>query len=125
LGTNLTETEQKAELDIWIPQYSLGVEYQGEQHYHLLKNAFGRNSHAQICRDALKRELCRNAHIQLLPVPYWWDGKKESLQGIFAEMGVKINADSNYILYYMESRISSYAMSCATRNTPAEANSRM
>lgn len=57
------------ELDLWIPDYNLGLEYQGrrvtrrhsalgQHHYHELTNAFGENRDLFIDRDAQKHATC-------------------------------------------------------------------
>lgn len=69
------------ELDLWLPKYQIGIEYQGEQHYHSLDTAFGPNGMTNVYgeRDQLKRALCIPQGITLISIPYWWDGSKESL----------------------------------------------
>eukprot|EP01124_Arcella_intermedia_P026011 TRINITY_DN4792_c0_g1_i1.p1 TRINITY_DN4792_c0_g1~~TRINITY_DN4792_c0_g1_i1.p1 ORF type:complete len:410 (-),score=76.14 TRINITY_DN4792_c0_g1_i1:20-1249(-) len=70
-------TKLPMELDIWVPKFQLALEYQGEQHYHEF-SVF--NSLASyIKRDIKKKQRCIERGITLVTVPYWWDGKKESL----------------------------------------------
>lgn len=52
------------ELDIWISDYNLALEYQGEQHYHpYLVSAFGHNSNPDLYaqRDRQKAAACKLA----------------------------------------------------------------
>lgn len=69
------------ELDFYIPELSIGFEYQGEQHYRVL-GASGDSVEPldlQRNRDQQKKEQCQKLGITLIAVPYWWDGKAESL----------------------------------------------
>jgi len=65
------------EFDIFITELNLALEYQGEQHFHQT-NIYG-SLQFQKMRDKEKREKCERSGITLIEVPYWWDGKKESL----------------------------------------------
>ena len=64
-------------LDIFLPEVSLAIEYNGEQHYHEVP-IFGPLEVIQR-RDREKAEACDKSGIRLLSVPYWWDGEVESL----------------------------------------------
>src|SRR4051794_8569692 len=63
--------------DVSVPDLSLVLEYQGEQHYHEI--------HALAdylmvkSRDNEKREQCKRHNLTLIEVPYWWDFNNESL----------------------------------------------
>merc|ERR1712137_9825 len=65
------------EVDVWIPQLNLAVEFHGKQHYQDVP-LFGPLELYQQ-RDALKREACRQSGIRLMEVPYWWDNQANSL----------------------------------------------
>jgi hypothetical protein len=67
---------RKMQLDIWIPKYSLALEYQGKQHFINRKN-FGHPS--QQLRDVEKKQACESSSITLIMIPYWWDFRVESL----------------------------------------------
>lgn len=55
------------ELDIFIPQLSLGFEVHGNQHF---KDTFN-SSLSQKTRDKQRREKCNNLGITLIEIPYW------------------------------------------------------
>ena len=66
------------ELDVYIPEFSIALEYQGEHHYYDIPS-FG-NIEMYTRRDEEKVRLCKENNIKLIVVPYWWDGSTESLQ---------------------------------------------
>lgn len=59
------------ELDLYNAELKLAVEYNGEQHYHLVD---GMNDAGELkeqrYRDRLKRKLCRERGINLIVVKY-------------------------------------------------------
>lgn len=60
------------ELDGYNPELKLAFEYQGIQHFQRVLH-FHREEgqfEAQVARDARKRELCKNAGVALLEIPY-------------------------------------------------------
>eukprot|EP01124_Arcella_intermedia_P025305 TRINITY_DN4503_c1_g2_i2.p1 TRINITY_DN4503_c1_g2~~TRINITY_DN4503_c1_g2_i2.p1 ORF type:complete len:395 (-),score=66.80 TRINITY_DN4503_c1_g2_i2:843-2027(-) len=75
------QSNQRMELDLWVPKYNLALEYQGEHHYYNLHSAYGPSGTASmyISRDCQKKSSCVEHGITLATVPYWWDGKRESL----------------------------------------------
>ncbi len=59
------------ELDLYIPDLNLGIEYQGQQHFHAVKAWGGDAGLARVRKnDARKAELCRGAGVALLTVDY-------------------------------------------------------
>jgi hypothetical protein len=69
-----SSTNRKMELDIYIPDLRLALEYQGGQHYHV---AWGgaKELRAIQSRDNEKRIACDTAEITLVEVPFdQWDG---------------------------------------------------
>lgn len=58
--------------DFYLPHYNLAIEYQGEQHYHPVKN-FGGELEFQKTkkRDEQKKKLLQTKEIELLEIPYW------------------------------------------------------
>ena len=70
----------KMELDIWIPNEKIGIEYQGEQHFFPVKSWGGEPALRQLQkRDQEKREACKVTGIKMIEIPYTWDGDKKSL----------------------------------------------
>lgn len=59
------------ELDIWIPDLRLGVEYQGEQHYQVIEPwGAERGLSKRIENDRRKRQLCKTAGYDLVEFRY-------------------------------------------------------
>jgi DNA-binding HxlR family transcriptional regulator len=57
------------ELDMWLPEHNIALEYQGEQHYKECRmNKF--DVKPQQYRDETKRQVCMHKGIKLLEVPY-------------------------------------------------------
>jgi hypothetical protein len=70
------------ELDIWIPKFHIGFEYQDDYHYVLTPRSKTNEVLEKIQeRDKLKLELMKTRGYTLIYVPYWWDGRKVSLVG--------------------------------------------
>ena len=65
------------QLDVFVPDLKLALEYHGRQHYEDVY-AFGAQEDTSY-RDSQKREACRQNGITLVEVPYWWDFDRESL----------------------------------------------
>lgn len=65
------------ELDVYIPSLNLAFEYQGKQHF---TNIYSMQDHTKVQeRDSEKRALCSSLGIDLIEIPYWWDGSVNSL----------------------------------------------
>ena len=59
------------ELDIWLPDLKVGVEYQGEQHYKPVKHWGGKAGlERRIANDRRKRVLCKKLGYHLVEVKY-------------------------------------------------------
>jgi len=69
------------ELDIFVPDKSLAIEYMGKQHYEPVNFFGGKLSHlAVIERDKLKKELCDKNGIHLIYFDYQTDVTKDNLR---------------------------------------------
>jgi len=66
------------ELDVYIEDIKLAIEYHGVQHYAPVY-IMNTNFETQQIRDKEKREACKLKGITLIEVPHWWDRTKESL----------------------------------------------
>jgi len=80
---------QQYELDIYLPDLKLALEYQGEHHYfdHYM---FGSVATFQR-RDRQKLRLCKLKGITLVYVPYWWDRTESSLRATIAQQRPDLN----------------------------------
>lgn len=59
------------ELDIFIPKLSIGIEYQGQQHYHPVEAWGGKEALKDLKkRDKRKKEICDQNGIDLIEVDY-------------------------------------------------------
>ena len=57
--------------DFYLPEYSLCIEYQGEQHYGPVEIYGGEEEYRhRIEHDEMKRKYCKENHITLLEIPY-------------------------------------------------------
>jgi len=86
------------ELDIFLPQLDLALEFHGEQHFHEISSAgFGSLAPQQIW-DHEKIKLCLENSIKLIIIPYWWNNQTDSLIAtIFHEYPVVLaNQDINF-----------------------------
>lgn len=55
------------EMDIWLPDYNIGIEYQGIQHYEPVKHWGGKRGLEKVqARDARKKELAEENGIRLV-----------------------------------------------------------
>lgn len=71
------------ELDIYIPSLNLALEYQGEYHF---KTFYYIGEHKTVSeRDSEKKELCKKAGLTIIEIPYWWNGRVESLAAELAK----------------------------------------
>lgn len=60
------------ELDIYVPGLNVGIEYQGQQHFHPVKVWGGEAALKAVqIRDKKKRRLCKTHDTTLLEVTYW------------------------------------------------------
>jgi hypothetical protein len=62
---------ENLELDIWIPHLSIGIEYQGEQHYRPVEHWGGEEAFlALVERDKKKRKLCKANKVSLIEIKF-------------------------------------------------------
>jgi hypothetical protein len=78
-ASNSSTSPTRVRLDIYIPTQSLAVEYQGEQHY---ADTSGYQGSSTAESDATKAAACRLEGIQLITVPYTWNGSIEQVKSL-------------------------------------------
>ena len=77
------------ELDIWIPKYKLGVEYQGIQHFKAIKHWGGeKNLEKQKLNDQRKRNICNDLGYNLIEFFYNEDITKDLILRKLNEEGI-------------------------------------
>lgn len=70
------------ELDIFVPDLALAIEYQGQQHFHPVEAWGGKAGLLGLqARDARKRELCRANSVALVEVDYTEPLTEEHIRG--------------------------------------------
>ena len=58
--------------DFYLPNYNCCIEFDGEQHYEIVKHFGGLNGFIERkIRDTIKTEYCKNNNIKLIRIPYW------------------------------------------------------
>lgn len=59
------------ELDIWLPELKLGIEYQGEQHYNVIEHWGGKAGlEKRIQNDKKKKSICNDLNYHLIEIKY-------------------------------------------------------
>lgn len=78
-------------IDIFLPEYNIAIEYNGEQHYFPVE-VFGGEERfqLQIQQDELKIEKCKNNQVDLLIIKY--DNEKEDLEAVCEAIKTKIES---------------------------------
>eukprot|EP01124_Arcella_intermedia_P024433 TRINITY_DN4113_c0_g1_i1.p1 TRINITY_DN4113_c0_g1~~TRINITY_DN4113_c0_g1_i1.p1 ORF type:complete len:485 (-),score=112.12 TRINITY_DN4113_c0_g1_i1:148-1419(-) len=81
--------------DYYVPALNVVIEYQGEMHYYgVLK---WMDWEEQRKRDQEKTKFCELNGLQLLYVPYWWDGTADNLREIL-QLHLPTNSKNDLIL---------------------------
>jgi hypothetical protein len=59
------------ELDVYLPELKLGIEYQGQQHFHAIDAWGGEEALEKLQeRDLIKKELCLIHGVKLIEIDY-------------------------------------------------------
>jgi len=77
-------SRSKIELDIFIADLRLALEYQGERHYYDMLLYGDRLVFDNT--DPFKALYCAISGIKLVEVPYWWDLKEESVRSVVQKL---------------------------------------
>lgn len=71
--------------DFYLPKYNLFIEYDGEQHYHIVRYS-GTNTEKNKLnfqktqmRDKIKNKYCEDNNINLLRIPFWEQNNIETI----------------------------------------------
>jgi len=76
----LEGSHRNLELDIFLPQFNLALEFHGEQHYKEFSPSSGFLNLAERQKsDSEKKKICEANGITLVCIPFWWDETVESL----------------------------------------------
>ena len=58
--------------DFYLPNYNCCIEFDGEQHYKIIKYFGGLDRFIDTkIRDTIKTEYCKKNNIKLIRIPYW------------------------------------------------------
>lgn len=77
------------ELDIWVPEIGLGIEYQGQQHFHPVEAWGGEEAlEEQKKRDERTRSLCADKGVNLLEIDFRDPLTEEFVREKLADAGV-------------------------------------
>jgi hypothetical protein len=69
--------DSSLDVDVFLPSCALAFEYDGLFHFNDV-DAVGRSAQ-KATRDSERRLMCSRHGITLISIPYWWDGKLDSL----------------------------------------------
>jgi hypothetical protein len=88
---------QGLELDVWIPQFRIGIEYQGEGHDRSIKAWRGDDGYRdRVKNDNRKRDLCISAAIILIEI---WHHEDVSPSGIRKKIISRLTEEHAKILF--------------------------
>ncbi|ODS23649.1 hypothetical protein AB835_07540 [Candidatus Endobugula sertula] len=77
------------ELDIWLPDLKLGIEYQGEQHYKVIEHWGGQEGlEKRIANDKKKKRLCKKLNYYLIEIKYTEEISEALVKKKVAKLGL-------------------------------------
>ena len=93
------QTGHNLELDLYCPELSLAIEYNGRQHYHYSPYIHGsiEEFNKQVYRDKLKNRLCKKQSVTLITVPHTVTDIKSYLHDQLQKSG-HFNSSSSCII---------------------------
>lgn len=98
------ETGRLLEVDFYIPQFKLAIEYQGRQHYEPVcfggcsKEKAIENFEKQIYRDNIKRNKLRRHGVKLIEICYTESDIEQYIVGQIKRKRIKLNFTSQNLL---------------------------
>jgi transcription elongation factor Elf1 len=87
------KTNGYLELDGFCEELSVAFEYNGEQHYHYVKEFHKNNKNGAIeqkQRDKIKVKLCKQNNIKLIVIPYWINNLDEFILSELKRLDIPI-----------------------------------
>lgn len=78
-------------LDFYLPDFNVGLEYDGEQHFNKNKNWFSKDI---VARDKNKDKLCREHNVKLIRLSYNKYKNKESISKLLINAGIVKNKNN-------------------------------
>ena len=83
-------------LDIYLPQYNIGIEYQGIQHYEAVERFGGEKGLIQTqIRDRKKKDLCQQNNLILVEWPYKIKVTPENVDEFLQKHGIEVRIPHN------------------------------
>lgn len=91
---NCRGIKNKLPFDFYLPVYKICIEYDGEQHFNIVKNWGGQSLIDKYkVTDKIKTEYCKNNNIRLIRIKY-----DEDLLHKLNELYVTLNTSSNIFI---------------------------
>jgi hypothetical protein len=87
---------KRMELDVYIPKFRLGFEYQGHQHFRPIELFGGEKTYfEQVKRDKLKKEICEKRGVNLIYVYYDEKLSVNLIKAKIEDLGLKVRYNSS------------------------------
>jgi hypothetical protein len=119
------ESGKALELDCYDEEYKIAVEYNGIQHYKY-PSAFHKSEqqfYDQLYRDRLKKKLCEEEGVYLIPIPYWVDmcvSDPNNTESLICSKFVPKNIRYQRIYDFLYDKIEEYFSMLPTENENLE-----
>ena len=86
--------KRKLPFDFYLPDYNCCIEFDGIQHYKIIKHFGGYDAFiTRKIKDTIKNEYCKNNNIKLIRIPYWEINNIEEI--LIKELNIKIEKAFN------------------------------
>ena len=94
---------QKQSLDIYIPEYKIGIEYQGIQHYEEVGVFSGMDGLMETQkRDKIKKEKCESNGVTLIEWIYTDKVEEQKLINILKQLNIPIPQKQDIAIFYKD-----------------------